>query len=162
MIFKTEILGKQHDRKAFRCGVEVLDLYFRQFAAQDAKRRISGCYVVVDATGAVAGYFTLAATSVALDSLPAAMGVTLPRYPTVPAILIGRLAVSLDRQGRGLGRAMIADAVGRIDAFGIGAFAIIVDAKDDGAKAYYETLGFTGLVDNRLRMILSMADALPK
>ena len=105
--------------------------------------------------GAIAGYYTLAATSVPIEAAPVDLRRRLPYYPVVPAILMGRLPVALERQGQGLGRALIADAVIRTDRLGIGrpegrpslrtgygALALIVDAKDKAAAAFYRASGF--------------------
>jgi predicted N-acetyltransferase YhbS len=75
-------------------------------------------------------------------------------------MLIGRLAVSLERQGKGLGIALIADAVVRADRLGIGAFALIVDAKDERAKAFYEAAGFVALHGQPLRLCIPIETAL--
>ena len=84
----------------------------------------------------------------------------LPRYPAIPAMLIGRLAVAVEHQGKGLGGALIADAVMRTDRLGVGAFALIVDAKDDRAQAFYEANGFVLLPGERRRLCVPLATAL--
>jgi len=89
---------------------------------------------VLTETRAIASYDTLAATRIALDRIPAKFAKRLPRYPAVPAVLMGRLAVHLDYRGRGLGGALVMNATVRTDKLGIGAFALVVDAKDDNAR----------------------------
>ena len=121
---------------------------------------MAGCFVALDQDGRIAGFYTLAAASVALDSLPEGMAKGLPRYPAVPAMLIGRLAVAIEHQGKGLGSALIADAVVRTDRLGVGAFAIIVDAKDDRARAFYEANGFVPLPGGERRLCVPLATAL--
>lgn len=158
--FVTAPLTREHDRAAFHSGVDALDRYFKEFALQDIKRRMAGCFVSLDDRGAVAAFYTLAATSVAFDSLPAELTKRLPRYPVIPAMLLGRLAVATPRQGQGLGRALVADALLRTDRFGIGAFALIVDAKDARAAAFYAGLGFTRIPDEARRMFLPMVTGL--
>jgi GNAT superfamily N-acetyltransferase len=158
--FVTEPLGRHHDRSAFVSGSDALDSYLKERASQDVRRRIAGCFVAVDDDGKIAGYYTLAATSVRLQALPEEFVKRLPRYPVVPAMLIGRLAVATSYQGKGLGRALIADAVTRVDRLGIGAFALIVDAKDDRAKIFYETNGFVSLPDEERRLCLPIETAL--
>ena len=95
-----------------------------------------------------------------LDALPEGLAKGLPRYPVVLAMLIGRLAVSVAHQGKGLGSALIADAVVRTDRFGIGAFALIVDAKDERAKAFYEATGFVSLPGQPPRLCIPIETAL--
>ena len=158
--FVTEPLDRRHDRTSFRSGSEALDRYFRERVTQDIRRRVAGCFVAADEQGKVAGFYTLAAASVVLDALPEGMAKGLPRYPVVPALLIGRLAVSLEHQGKGLGSALIADAVVRADQLGIGAFALIVDAKDDRAKGFYEAIGFVALPGEPRRLCIPIDTAL--
>ncbi len=124
------------------------------------KRRVAGCLVALADNGEIAGFYTLAATSVPLAALPADMIKRLPRYPAVRAMLMGRLAVASRSQGRGLGRALVADAVIRADSLGVGAFALIVDAKDEGAEAFYRANGFAPIPGEARRLFLPIASAL--
>jgi len=103
---RFETLGPQHDRAGFDCGVPALDRYLAQQATQDVRRRVANCFVAAEGAR-VLGYYTLAATSIALTSLPETVSKKLPRYPTVPAALIGRLAVAQAARGQGLGGAML-------------------------------------------------------
>lgn len=159
--FVIEALNRRHDRNLFSSGVDALDRYLKQQAFQDIKRRLSGCFVALDGAGAIAGYYTLAGTSVALDALTPELIRRLPRYPVIPAMLVGRLAVAAGHQGQGLGRALVADALIRTDGFGIGAFAFFVDAKNAHAAAFYEAIGFSMLPGERRRMFLPLASAAP-
>jgi GNAT superfamily N-acetyltransferase len=158
--FITEPLDRHHDRDAFVCGSDVLDRYLRERASQDVRRRVAGCFVAVADDGKIVGYYTLAATSVSLDALPLELSKRLPRYAAVPAMLMGRLAIALSHQGKRLGSALILDAVTRIDRLGVGAFALVVDAKDDRAKMFYETNGFVSLPDEERRLCLPIETAL--
>ncbi len=158
--FVTEALSREHDRVAFRSGVDPLDRYLREFALQDMKRRLAGCFVALDDARKIAGFYTLAATSVAVDALPPELTKRLPRYPLIPAVLMGRLAVAAEYQGRGLGRALIFDAAIRTDHLGIGAFAIIVDAKDDRAVGFYRANGFAPIPGEARRLFVPVATAL--
>ncbi|MPZ56105.1 MAG: GNAT family N-acetyltransferase [Rhizobiales bacterium] len=158
--FVTEPLNPDHDRSAFHSGSDSLDRYFKERASQDVRRRVAGCFVAVDQDKTIAGFYTLAAASVALDALPREMAKALPRYPVVPVMLVGRLAVATTHQGKGLGSALIADAIIRTDRFGIGAFAMMVDAKDEHAAAFYQASGFTALPGQGRRLCLPIATAL--
>lgn len=158
--YRFELLGRHHDRATFSCGVEALDRYFRQQAGQDQRRAVAVPYVLVDTTTrAVLGYYTLSTFTIALHSLPDAVARKLPRYETIPAILIGRLAVDQRHQGRGLGRLLLVDALARSLAISqqIGAAAIVVDAKNDTARAFYERYGFMRFADHEYRLFLPMA-----
>ena len=119
-----------------------------------------GCFVALNDAPAITGFYTLAATSIAVDALPRDLTKRLPRYPLVAAVLIGRLAVALEYQGRGLGRALIFDAAIRTDRLGIGAFAIIVDAKDDRAVEFYRANGFALIPGEARRLFVPVATVL--
>ena len=141
--FAIEALDQGHDRRTFDCGIVSLNRYFAEFVTQDVRRRVATCYVAVATeTDAVAGYYTLAASAIALDELPSGLAKRLPRYPTIPAIRLGRLAVDRRFQRRGLGATMLFDALERGSRAEIAAFAAVVDAIDDAAVAFYRHHGF--------------------
>lgn len=159
--FRIEPLSSAHDRSAFESGSEPLDRYFREQASQDIKRRVATCFVaIVTKDESVSGYYTLAATSVALTDVPEEIARKLPRYPVVPAALLGRLAISKVWQGKGLGSALLADALLRTARTELGVFAMLVDAKDEIACRFYEHFGFTRLLDQERRLMLPIATAL--
>ena len=161
--FRLEVLRAEHDRKAFSCGVEPLDRYFREKAIQDIRRRISACYVAIDeATSAIAGYYTLAAGGVPLDEMPAQLAKRLPRYASVPVVRMGRLAVDQRYQGKKLGAALLWDAVLRATRSEIAAFALVVDAKHDAAADFYLHHGFVALDDEQRRWLLPLANVTEK
>ncbi len=150
-------LDRAHDRTGFSCGVAALDSYFRRQAGQDMRRRVATCFVALDtASNAVAGYFTLAATSLLLAGLPAEVASRLPRYPVVPAVLLGRLAVASDRRGQKLGAALLADAISRVMQADIAAFALVMDPKDEPAGDFYRHHGFLALHDEGGRLFLPL------
>lgn len=159
--FRIEPLSDSHDRTAFACGIPALDRYLREQVSQDIRRRVANCFVAVEiATGAVAGYYTLAATGVALADLAPSLVKKLPRYPVIPAALLGRLAVSQDFKGQGLGTALMADAIRRVARGDLAVFALFVDAKDEAARAFYERHGFERLPGDTRRLCLPIATAL--
>ena len=151
--YRVESLGKSHDRKAFVCGSVPLEHYFRELATQDMRRRLAFCFVAVADDGVVAGFYTLAATSVALDGLPAERVKQLPRYPSIPAVLLGRLAVATAHQSKGLGGALVADALLRVGRSEVTGHLMVVDAKDETAVRFYERLGFERLPDGAARLV---------
>ena len=159
--FRVEPLSGDHDRSQFLSGSEALDRYFREQASQDIKRRIATCFVAVgrDAQD-VAGYYTLTATSIALSALSPEIVKKLPRYPVVPAVLLGRLAVADHYQGQGLGGVLLADALKRTSRAELGVFAMVVDAKDGAARRFYEHYGFTPLPGEARRLCLPITAAL--
>ena len=144
-------------------GSQALDRYFETQVSQDIKRRVATSFVAVgENLRNVAGYYTLTATSVALSALSPEIVKKLPRYPVVPAVLLGRLAVSLSYQGLGLGSILLADALKRTSRAEFGVFAIVVDAKDDAAKRFYEHHGFMSLPDEARRLYLPITSALQR
>ena len=158
--FVIEPLGT-HDRSTFGCGIEALDRYLRLQASQDVKRLVSSCFVVVEtATVTIAGFYTLAATSVAAHDLPPDILKRLPRYPILPAALIGRLAVDERFHRKRLGSALLADAALRVLNGDTKGFALIVEAKDANAGAFYQRHGFRALASNPKSMFLPVATAL--
>ena len=163
MALAIEPLGKGHDRGAFSCGAPELDDWFRLRAGQDEKRNIARVFVAVDDARNVVGFYSLGAFTLALDELPEPLAHKLPRYDAIPAALIGRLARDRRARGRGLGELLLADAVRRILDAGrsVAVFAIVVEAKDDRAAAFYKAFGFTAfpLRPHRLFMLASTAEA---
>jgi ribosomal protein S18 acetylase RimI-like enzyme len=108
-------------------------------------------------SGQVAAYYTIAATSVPLVDLPRDEAKRLPRYPTVPAVRIGRLAVGEKFQGRGLGGALLVDAARRTLQAAPAAYALVVDAKNDQAVAFYQRYLFRPVVDRPRTLFLPLA-----
>ena len=155
---RVEALSAQHDRSGFASGVEALDRYIRTQAGQDARRRMAAPFVLVLPDGDIAGYYTLASTAVKIADLPESTVRRLPRYPLVPATLLGRLAVDRRHQGRGFGRFLLADAMHRALRSQIASFAMIVEAKDDTARAFYARESFLPFPDRPMTLFLPMAD----
>jgi len=143
--FRTEPLGNKA-RGLFCCGVEALDRYFHRQVSQDIRRRLTACYVALCGDSEhLCGFYTLSACHIALPDLPAEITRNLPPYPAIPAVRIGRLAVDRQFRGQGLGSAMLVDAARRVIESAIAAFALVVDAKDTRAVAFYEHHGFSRL-----------------
>ena len=156
--FQLAPLDAAQDRAAFNSDSEPLNRYLREQASQDMRRRTSVCYVAIESTtGAIAGYYTLAAGSVPLTDVTEQMAKKLPRYPLVPVARLGRLAVSVNFQKRQLGAALLWDTGQRAMQAGMGVFALVVDAKDDVAAAFYQHHGFTALSSNPLTLVLPIA-----
>lgn len=145
-----------HDRSRFDCGSPELDRYLRERATQDVRRRVTSCFVAVDDKEEVAGFYTLAATSLPADELSAERARRLPRYPVVPAVLLGRLAVSRAHRGMGLGAALVADAIQRASRSEAMAYAMIVDAKDDPAARFYAHLAFEPTCSDPRRLLRTL------
>lgn len=159
--FSVAPLNPASDRTRFDSGVEPLDRYFREQVRQDIRRRVAACFVATDGQGLAAGYYTLASASVPLSELPEGLSRKLPRYPSVPAVRMGRLAVHRAHQGKGLGAALLADALRRASSAEIAAYALLVDAKDDAAVAIYVRHGFMALPDRARTLLLPLATVKP-
>jgi predicted GNAT family N-acyltransferase len=151
--------SKVHDRAAFSCGAPELDRYIREHASQDVKRDVARVFVAVQAGApTVCGYYSLSAASFQRDSLPANQAKRLPRYP-VPAVLLGRLAVDESKRGQGLGAFLLMDALNRVllATQTLAVHAVIVDARDDTAAAFYRKYGFIPFNDHKRWLFLPMA-----
>jgi ribosomal protein S18 acetylase RimI-like enzyme len=157
--FAVEPLGSSHDRRTFTCGVDALDRYFREQVNQDIRRRLTNCFVAINSAGAVAGYYTFASASIPATELSSDEIKRLPRYPLLPAGLIGRLAVATRCAGQGLGGALIVDAITRAMRAEPAIFAMIVDAKDDAASRFYAHHGFRPFASHPLSLYLPIAVA---
>lgn len=155
---RVEPLGSHHVRTEFSSGVEPLDRYFRTQAGQDARKNMAAPFVLVLSDGTIAGYYTLSATAVPAPELPADTIRKLPRYPLIPATLLGRLAVDQRFRGQGYGRFLLADALLRSVRSEIASFAVIVDAKDDDARRFYERESFLPFPDRPMKLFRPMAD----
>lgn len=158
-LFRLAPLDVAHERTEFACGSEPLDGYLREQVTQDIRRHVAACFVALT-DERIAGYYTLASASLLLVDLPATTAKKLPRYPTVPAVRMGRLAVDQAFKGQGLGGALLADALDRAARSEIAAYAMMVDAKDEGAVAFYRHHGFIVLPDSPLTLFLPLATAL--
>ncbi len=150
-------LEQTHDRSSFTSGSDALDSYLRERVTQDMKRRVTACFVSLSTDGRIAGYYTLASASVFLGDLPVRLARKLPRYPSVPAVRMGRLAVDRAFRGQGLGGALLADVLIRVVRSGIAAYALVVDAKDEGAAGFYRHHGFLETVSKPLPLFLPLA-----
>ena len=155
--FPIELLA-EHDRKQFTSGVAALDRYFREQVTHDVRRRATSCYVTIDAaTAKVAGYYTLSAASIPLVDLGDDLAKRLPRYPSVPVARLGRLAVDEGYRGRKLGSVLLWDAALRAARSEVMVFALVVDAKDEQAEAFYRHHGFANFGSVQRQLILPLA-----
>jgi len=155
-VFRLEPLTEGHDRAGFNCGIEPLNRYLKEIARQHEAKGISKTYVLVeeDDPATIAGYFTLTFCQIDAAKLPPKAAKKFPKQ--IPAMRLGRLAVSQVRQRQGIGQILLSGALQRVEraseiAGGIGLF---VDAKDDQAAAYYSQFGFVPLADSPLTLFL--------
>jgi ribosomal protein S18 acetylase RimI-like enzyme len=156
--FSVEPLGEKHNRAAFSCGVEALDSYLRKQAGQDARKRAAVPFVATPDGYSIAGYYTLSQYAITLDAIPEEIAKKLPKYPMVSATLLGRLAVSIEFRGQGVGEFLLMDALHRSFSSSkqIASAGIIVDAKDESASRFYKKYGFVELPKTENRLFLAM------
>ena len=135
-----------------------MDDYLRRQAGQDARRKVAAPFVLADLGEAVLGYYTLSAYSVRAAELPEALAKRPPRYPLLPATLLGRLAVDASCRGLGLGRFLLMDALHRSwrNTSEVASVGVVVDALDEGARAFYLHHEFQSLADHPAKLFLAM------
>lgn len=158
MAYRFEPLSRQHDRAGFRCASGILSTYLQQFARKDADRRIAATFVMVDEKepAVIVGYYTLSAFTIELAELPETIRQKLPRYPKLPATLLGRLA--RDERFPGTGSLLLIDALKRafLQSTEIASLAVVAEAKDDKAMMFYHKFGFANLGLRANRVFLPM------
>ncbi|MFO0799465.1 MAG: GNAT family N-acetyltransferase [Gemmataceae bacterium] len=151
-------LERDHDRAAFSCGQPSLDRFLKESARQNQEKGVSRTFVLLrDEEPRVYGYHTLSAGEVHKDDLPPKLAKKLPKYP-VPVAVLGRLAVDVSVQRQEHGRRLLTDALRRIlsAADVVGIFAVVVDAIDDRAAAFYARFGFEPIPDAPSRLLLPL------
>jgi predicted GNAT family N-acyltransferase len=157
--YAIERLDGTHSRDGFSCGKEPLDKFLTTQAYQDQKKNISTTHVLIVAgTKDVVGYVTLATTEIPVANLPeSARRIT--RYESIPAILLGRMAIDSRHQRKRLGEFLLKYALSRSLEISqtIGCNALVVDAKDENSKKFYLKYGFVALSDRLLHLYLPIA-----
>lgn len=162
MSFFVELLAKDHGRAQFDCGILALNTYLQKQASQDQSRKVAPVFVnLVESTRQVRGYYTLSSATISIDELSQRQQKRLPRYPRVPATLIGRLAVDQQARGKGLGSMLLMDALARAHraSESVASYAVTVDVMEvepDPLK-FYEQYGFTRVRSHPRQLYLPMA-----
>ena len=152
--------SERHDRARFTCGQADLDEFLKRFAMQQMRKNLTIVRVLVDSErpNEILGFYSLSAAQIEVASMRESERKALPRYP-LPCFRMGRLACSSEHQGRGIGRALMGLAVSRcVEAkTQVAAYALIVDAKDENAKAFYLHYGFKEMMDSPMSLYLPLA-----
>ncbi len=158
--FDLELLSVEHDRKGFRCGSESLETYLRETARGHLAKGVGITRVLVEqgarAPKPILGYFTLTSTVARAINWPGtAKG--LPAMP-VPLVLLGRLAVAVEWQGRGVARLLLAAArqIAATSMRGSGGIGLAVDPASEALVEFYAKYGFKRVDDQSLRMFLPL------
>ncbi|MBR5705703.1 MAG: GNAT family N-acetyltransferase [Deltaproteobacteria bacterium] len=146
-----------HDREGFTCGVDALDNYLRRNAGQHQRDGIATTHVLIDEDNPahILAYCSLAAAQLHLQELQEKDRKKLPSYP-VPAIRVGRLAVTRAQQGKGYGQLLLGYVVELALSVRhvMGVRAVVVDAKDERAASFYEAFGFQRTMSDALTLYL--------
>ncbi len=155
---KPVLLEKCHDVSAFDCGAPLLNDFLRKYAWQNQQNRCARTYVALRGN-CVAGYYSIAAGSVQRDDTTPRVAEGLAKHP-VPVFLLARLAVDQTEKGKGLGAALLKDALLRsLQAADIvGCRAVLVHAKDQAAQAFYRKFGFESSPVDEFHLYLLMKD----
>lgn len=148
----------RHDRSAFDCGSQELNAWLKTKASPAHRVGSARVYVFHEGDAIVRGFYTLSAGSLVRDDVPGTIARGQP--PQIPMILVGRFAVDVAMQGRGLGRQLLRDALERAAKTSetLGVACVVVDAKDDQSRAFYERFGFVRVADDSRRVVLPMAE----
>lgn len=161
MDIQIEALNKCHHRDIFDCGIDALNLFLKKYAFQNQKNHINKTFVAVDKSGAdnkkeILGFYSLSTGQLNCSELPANQ--KHPKYP-VSIARLAKLAVDLKQQGKGVGGFLLHDALQKIKLASemVGIFAVVVDAKDNLAKSFYQRYGFAALEHTELTLFLPMS-----
>jgi GNAT superfamily N-acetyltransferase len=154
-----EKLRSDHDLSQFESTEPTLDDWLKRRAAFNEASGASRTYVVTVKSNVVVGFYALAAGAVQREHTPRKVGEKMPQ--PVPVILLGRLAVHRDYQGRGIGRGLLRDAILRtLQAADIaGIRAILVHAISEDAKRFYERAGFSVSPLDPMMLMITLAEA---
>lgn len=150
------LLMPQHEAREFCCGVPSLDEWLIRRALANQALGASRTYVVADAAGRVAGYYALASGALAVADSPGRLRRNMP--DPIPMAVLGRLAVDQAWAGKGLGAAMLKDAVLRVKqaAEVLGIRGVLVHAISEDARQFYERFGFAGTPTQPMTLVLSI------
>ena len=161
--YRVEPLNKaKHRREKFACEAPELTAYLRTQARKEIEAKTSACFVMVPIAepGRIAGFYTLSAATIELTKLPTELARRLPRYPNLPATLLGRLARDLAFRRQGIGELLLVSALRRAldNTREVGSVAVITDPKDENAADFYRRYGFRAIATAEQRLMLPMAE----
>lgn len=160
MVLTIELLDSpRHNRADFSCGIDSLDNYIRKQASQDLKKKVATVFVLVDLPNTdVIAYYTLSSYTVQIVELDASFAKRLPRYPLLPATLLGRLAVDNNHQGQHLGEFILVDSLKKaLDATAqVASLAVIAEAVNERAARFYQKYGFQQFKQVPMKLYLPM------
>jgi GNAT superfamily N-acetyltransferase len=151
-----QAIGSDHIVEGFESGEHSLDEWLKRRALKNHLAGASRCFVLCDEKQVV-GYYSLSAGGIGHDAAPKAMRRNMP--DPLPVLLLGRLAIDRRHHGRGLGSALLRDAMLRTLAVArnAGVFAILVHALTDAAKEFYLSRGFVESPLRPMTLIMTLA-----
>ncbi len=157
---------QKHDRVAFSCGTDRLDNFLKRTARKHQTNDFTRVWVATEGgRDEILGFYTLNAHSLEGDDLPTKLTRNAPRFGSIPAVYLSMIAVDHLRQGQGLGRILLADALKRAAAAAehIGIKAVVLDVIEDGGpeitekrRAFYAAMGFQPVPTRPQRMFISI------
>jgi GNAT superfamily N-acetyltransferase len=150
---------EDHERASFCSGIPELDNYLHSQARQDAKRKVAAPFVMVDQARRVIGYYTLSAYGIRPVELPPDVAKKLPKYPLIPATLLGRLVISKEHQGQKLGQILLMDVLHRSwkNKVEIASVGVVAEAIEASARNFYLHHEFLPLAEHPRKLFISMA-----
>ena len=158
--WREEAISRLHERKAFDCGSPELNHYLHNYARQNHESGGAKTFVAVRPAepARILGYYSISPGAIEFARVPASLTKKLGRYD-VPVFRLGRLAVDLSIQGKGLGGDLLLAAGLRALAVAgqIGGVALAIDAKDANAAIWYERFGALRLLDDGLKLVLPLS-----
>jgi predicted GNAT family N-acyltransferase len=161
MSTKIEPFDRQkHDRANFSCGRPSLDHYIAEQLSQDVKKGVAAAFVLtLDDDPSILGYYTLSASVVDITALDSAIAKKLPRYPHLPATLLGRLAVDEKSKGQHFGELLLVDALRRSyeATKQVASVAVVAEALDENAVNFYRRYGFQPFRDDTMKLYYPMS-----
>jgi len=157
--FVVERLAKDHDLSRFDCGNGAMNIWLKRFARLNVQSDAARVYIARRSGQIVVGYHALTAGSVSRADAPARIGEGLANHP-IGVVVLGRLAVDRSQQGKGLGLALLQDALLRTEqaAETVGVRAVLVQAIDATARSFYLRFGFSPSPVDEMRLMLLMKD----
>ncbi len=166
MKLHIEILQKNHNRKNFSCGEEILNNYIKHQVSQDIKKKLTVCFVLVDENEEVKGFYTLSNSSIPKVFVPEKFQKSLPRaYSDIPVTLLGRLAIDETIAKQGQAKRLLMDAFKEsylISETKLGSMAVVVDPINNQVESFYETFGFLKLDNGKMfKAMRAIAELFP-
>jgi len=161
--YSIEVLDvAKHRRMEFQCESPELTEFLKTRARKEMLARASACFVLVPLSdpGKIAGFYTLSATTILLSEIPSELTKLFPRYPALPATLLGRLARDVSFRGLGLGDYLLTDALRKAiqNTVVIGSVAVVTDPKDEKAASFYTQYGFRSFGGSWRQLMLPMTE----